>query len=79
MTYFDRFDICAAYLALEWDWHRGGWLRERPSCRRRIESVDVQLRRIGFHAGMAFNGYESLSDNGKEIYHKAEQRLELAT
>ena len=72
--YFDRFDICEAYLALEWDWNEGGWLHERPSNRRRMESTGVQLERMHFHTGMGFNGYDSLSENGKEIYHNLEQR-----
>lgn len=72
MPYFDRFDICEAHLALEWDWHRGGWLQERPSNQRRMESTDIQLRRIGFKVGAGFVGYESLSENGREIYHQLE-------
>jgi len=68
LAYFDRFDICEAYLALEQDWHSGGWLHERPSNRRRREATSIQLMRIQFRPGMAWNGYESLSENGKEIY-----------
>ena len=71
---FDRFDICEAYLALEWDYHVGGWLRERPSNQRRRESTDVQLTRMGFKPGMAFRGFDSLSDNGKEIYRNLQSR-----
>ena len=77
MPYFERFDICEAYLALEWNWHKGGWLRERPSCLRRMESIDVQLTRIGFKPGMAFCGYDSLTENGRAIYDLAERRLGL--
>lgn len=79
MPYFDRFDICEAHLALEWDWHSGGWLHERPSNQRRMESTDVQLHRIGFKPGAGFKGYESLSDNGKEIYREAAERFGLQT
>jgi hypothetical protein len=68
VAYFDRFDICEAYLAIEWDWHAGGWLRERPSNARRLESTDVQLHRMGFRPGVSFRGYGSLEENGKEIY-----------
>ena len=74
MPYFDRFDICEAYLALEWDYHVGGWLRERPSNQRRRESTDVQLTRMGFKPGMAFRGFDSLSENGKEIYRNLQNR-----
>jgi hypothetical protein len=49
---WDRLDICPAYQALENDWNVGGWLPERPSCRRRMESVGVQLHRMKFHAGL---------------------------
>ena len=75
MPYFDRFDICEAYLVMEWDWHSGGWLQERPSNVRRGrrrgyvgESTDVQLSRIGFRVSPCHRGYDSLSENGKEIY-----------
>lgn len=74
MAYFERFDICEAYLAMEWDWHSGGWLQERPSNKRRMESTDVQLRRMGFKPGAGFEGFKSLTENGREIYHNLEQR-----
>ena len=77
MPYFDRFDICEAHLALEQDWHSGGWLHERPSNQRRMESTDVQLHRMDFRPGAAWNGYDSLSENGREIYHELEQRYGL--
>ena len=53
---FDRYMVCLAYQALENDWNVGGWLRERPSNRRRRESIGVQLARIGFRAGMGEGG-----------------------
>jgi hypothetical protein len=68
MAYFDRLDICEAYLAVEWDWHAGGILYARPSNRRRNMSTDFQLRRMKFKAGATWNGRESLSANGQEIY-----------
>lgn len=74
MPHFDRFDICEAHLALEWDYNVGGWLRERPSNARHMRSTDVQLTRMGFKPGMAFNGFESLSENGKEIYRELQVR-----
>lgn len=77
MAYFDRFDICEAYLAVEWDYHIGGWLRERPSNQRRRESVSVQLQRMGFKVPAAFHGYEALSENGQEIYDNLVERLGL--
>jgi hypothetical protein len=77
MPYFDRFDICGAYLALEWDYNSGGWLYERPSNRRRKEATSIQLSRIHFKPGAAFNGYPSLSENGKEIYDMLVERYKL--
>jgi hypothetical protein len=74
MPYFDRFDICEAYLALEYDYNVGGWLRERPSNQRRRESTGVQLNRIGFRPGMGWDGFESLTENGQEIYRDLERR-----
>lgn len=73
MPHFDRFDICEAYLALEHDWNVGGVLQERPRNQRgpdfRRISVGYQLEfRMDFQVRPSFNGYESLSDNGKEIY-----------
>lgn len=78
MAYFDRFDICEAYLALEWDYNVGGWLQERPSNQRRKESIGVQLHRMKFKLSPLFNGYDSLTENGKEIYGAAQQRLGLS-
>ena len=75
--YFDRFDICEAYLTLEWAWHVGGWLHERPSNQRRMESTDVQLHRMGFRPSPMLGGYNDLSDNGKAIYDLAAQRYGL--
>lgn len=74
MPTFNRFDICEAHLALEWDYNQGGWLRERPSNQRHMRSTDVQLTTMGFRPGMAWGGFESLSENGKNIYHELELR-----
>ena len=63
-----RFDICEAYLALEWDYHNGGVLWERPSNRRRNMSTDVQLGRMGFRPPLAFSGFDDLTLEGQEIY-----------
>lgn len=76
MPYFDRFDICEAYAVLEWDWHIGGWLRERPSNQRRQEATSVQLARMRFKARPDLT-YDTLTENGKAIYDAAECRLKL--
>lgn len=44
----DRFAICQAFLQLESDWNVDGWLRERPSNQRRLESIGVQLHRMAY-------------------------------
>ena len=67
MAQWDRFDICEAYLVLEWDFNYGGYLRERPSNMRRRESIGAQLHRMQFRSAHCLS-YDSLSDNGKEIY-----------
>jgi len=71
------FDVCEAFLALEWDWNAGGILWERPSCARRRESIAVQLHRMQFKPSPLFNGYESLTEQGKEIYHYWAERWGL--
>lgn len=76
MPYFDRFDICEAYLVFEWDWHKGGWLQERPSNKRRMESTDVQLTRMQFKPSPLLS-FETLTENGKEIYVALGKRLKL--
>lgn len=73
-AYFDRFDICEAHYAMEIDYNSGGVLWERPTNRRRRRSTDVQLTRMGFRAGAMFRGFESLSENGQEIYRELERR-----
>ena len=74
MPYYDRFDICEAHLAMEWDYNEGGILWERESNSRRVMSTDFQLSRMGFSPGAMFNGFESLTENGREIYRELEQR-----
>lgn len=74
MPYFDRFDICEAHLALEMDYNVGGWLQERPSNARRMEATHIQLARIKFRPGLLFRGFESLSENGQEIYRELQER-----
>lgn len=73
MPYFDRFDICEAHLLIEWDYNVGGILRERPSNIRRNMSTGYQLNRMGFRPGFSLT-WETLSDNGKEIYELLEIR-----
>ena len=45
------FDICQAHAQLESDYNKGGWLRERPSNQRRMESTSCQLSRLGYEPG----------------------------
>jgi len=81
--YFDRFDICEAYAVLEWDCHSGGWLQERPSNVRRGqrrgyvgEATSIQLGRMQFKPRPNLS-YETLTENGKDIYHAALERYGL--
>lgn len=79
VAYFDRSDICAAHVALEHDWTRGGWLPERPSNQRRMEGTHVQARRIGYRPSpMQPAGFAGLqNDNQREIYTDAMQAYGL--
>lgn len=74
--HFDRFDICAAYAQLESDYNVGGWLRERPSNRRRRESIGVQLHRIGYRPPGG-DPMRAMTANARAIYRAAERRLGL--
>jgi hypothetical protein len=75
---FDRFDIAEAWSVLEPHYNVGGWLRERPSNRRRRESCGVQLHRMGFRARPSLDGmFRNLTRNGQAIYLAAVARLEL--
>lgn len=67
MAHWDRFDICESFCVLEWDYNHGGWLRERPSNQRLMRSTGVQLGQMNFWPALNL-GYDSLTDNGKEIY-----------
>ena len=76
MPYFDRFDICEAHAILEWDYNLGGWLRERPSNQRRREATAIQLIRMQFKPRPDLS-YETLTENGKEIYDDLVGRFKL--
>jgi hypothetical protein len=76
MAIFDAFDICEAHCVLEWDYNVGGWLRERPSNQRRMASTGAQLHRMGFKPHWTLS-YETLTDNGKEIYDMLRARYGL--
>jgi hypothetical protein len=84
----DRFNICQAYAQLEADYNVGGWLRERPSNQRRMESIGVQLDRMGFsnpYGHVDIDAYPpSCTENGdcdddevREVYMCAVLRLDL--
>ena len=81
----NRFSICQAYAQLEADYNVGGWLRERPSNQRRMESIGVQLSRIGYsspYGWVAIEAEPSKEDDGdndevREIYMRAVLRLDL--
>jgi hypothetical protein len=60
MMNFDRFDICEAYYTFACDWHGG------MNCP--IYRVFGKLQRMQFRISPLHRGYESLSENGREIY-----------
>jgi hypothetical protein len=70
MATFDRFDICEAYACLDSDCNVGGWLRERPSNRRRMEACSVQLHRMKFRP-RPDPCTDTLAENGRDIYNEA--------
>lgn len=76
MAHFDRFDICEAYACLESNYNVGGWLRERPSNRRRREACAVQLHRMQFRPRPDLST-DTLEENAREIYDAAVKRLGL--
>ena len=76
MADWDLIDICEAHYILEVDYNCSGWLQERPSNRRRMEATHVQLHRMKFRPRSNLS-YETLSDNGKEIYRNLVLRLGL--
>ena len=76
MPYYDSFDICEAHWLLECDYNVNGWLRERPSNQRRMEATAVQLHRMWFRPAVGLS-YETMSDNGREIYDMLVERYNL--
>ena len=81
----NRFSICQAYAQLEADYNVGGWLRERPSNQRRLESIGVQLYRIGFSNPYSWVDIEAEpsedddydAEEVREIYMRAVLRWDL--
>lgn len=81
----NRFSICQAYAQLEADYNVGGWLRERPSNQRRLESIGVQLSRIGYsnpYGWVDIEAEPSKEDDGdndevRELYMRAVLRWDL--
>ena len=81
----NRFSICQAYAQLEADYNVGGWLRERPSIQRRLESVGVQLSRIGYSSPCGWVDIEAApseeddcdAEEVREIYMRAVLRWDL--
>lgn len=63
--YPDRFDFIEAYYAFCCDYHSG-----------QGSELYSKLSRISgyFRPGVMFNGYDSLTENGKEYYHQLEEK-----
>ena len=66
--YFDRFDIVSAHYAFCADYHGGQY-----------SDLYAKLCRIGnyFRPGMAWSGYDSLSENGQVIYDNLVAKLSV--
>lgn len=58
--YFDRFDIVEAYYAFACDYHSG--------ISSDLYKMSCRISKY-FNPSPMWNGFESLSENGKEIYH----------
>ena len=72
---WNRRDIIDAWMQLESDYNVNGWLRERPSNRRRLESCGVQVHRMT--RGAVHRWPDTLSANAHAIYRNAEKSLNL--
>ena len=70
---FDRFDICAAYDALEHDYNIGGVLEPRG------KQVAAQLHRIGYRGGLHAGDSAQLEPNARDIYDAYVERHKLPT
>lgn len=78
MPKFNKTDIAQAHYLVECYWNIGGWLRERPSNKRRMEATHVQLHRMGFNYNKWLDlTYETLTENGKHIYDELEKRYKF--
>ncbi len=65
--YWDRFDIVEAYYSYYCDYHTGMWSDEY----KRVCNILTY-----FKPSPMFNGYDSLSDNGKEIYNNLVRKFQ---
>ena len=68
--HWDRWDIVSAHWQHAVDWHGGMW-SELYAKQCRISQY--------FSPGMGWEGFESLSDNGKEIYNQLVAKHHLST
>ena len=79
MAYFDKFDICEAYLMLEHDYGMNGWLNERGfRGDGSVKQVTVQLDRMHFRASPMLTT-DTLEENGRDIYDAFVTRHNLPT
>jgi hypothetical protein len=59
MPYFERFDILEAHLAYADEWHSGQWSE--------LYARSCRIRKY-YTPSLTWCGYDSLTENGKEIY-----------
>jgi len=65
---FDRFDICEAYWLYASHYHSGQWSR--------LYAVMGRLHEMQFKPAMGLS-FETLTENGQEIYQSLENRKHL--
>lgn len=70
---YDIFSICQAYNQLESDFNKDGWVHERPSNKRRMESIGCQLSRIGF--SNPFGWVNIVTDDADELADSEEETV----
>jgi hypothetical protein len=70
--YFNRFDICEAYLMYLINYHMGGATRR---CEVQNRSIEYQLHNMNYNPSVLLTE-SSLSDNAREIYHELIHRWE---
>lgn len=70
MPYFDRWDIAEAHLAFCMDYHSG----QSSELYRRMCRITDPKGKIQFRPSPLWKGFNSLSENAREIYRQLEEK-----